>query len=508
MSPGTTIRALGVAVVLLTTALTGTASAEHDPVVVTSGGAVRGVATDANLQFLGIPYAAPPTGALRWQPPRVAARWQGVRDASRLGAACAQPPDAFGAPASTAEDCLYLNVYTPSHRAHGRPVMVWIHGGSLVTGSGGLYDPIGLVRDGVVVVTINYRLGALGFLAHPALGAASGDYGLMDQQAALRWVNRNIARFGGDPDNVTIFGESAGGQSVLAQLTSPPARGLFDRAIAQSGAYAMSLPSQADANAAGEAFAGSVGCADQSAACLRDVPVTTLLERQASLYVPNVDGRTLTQSLDTAFAAGEFARVPVVNGTTHDEWRLFVAIDELQGRVVTPDNYVAAIAQTLDVPEAAAAAVAGEYPLDAYPSAPVALGAVGTDAVFACPGLDLSTTLSRFVPTYGYEFNDETAPEPLPPVSFPQGAAHATELAYLFTLGIGGPLSPRQERLAATMRGYWTSFAAAGAPRVAGAAHWPRFTPQRIQSLDLPRPHVESGFAVDHHCAFWSAVTP
>lgn len=510
MSPGTTIRSLGVALVALAT-MTGTAGASpapapptHGPVVATSGGLVRGVATTDNDQFLGIPYAAPPVGALRWQPPRPAARWHGVRDAGQFGPACAQGLDIIGGTASTDEDCLYLNVYTPSHRAHGRPVMVWIHGGSLVNGTGAGYDPVRLVEDGVVVVTINYRLGALGFLAHPALGASSGDYGLMDQQAALRWVRRNIGQFGGNPHNVTIFGESAGGQSVLTHLVSKPARGLFDRAIVQSGTYAMTLPTQAQANAEGEAFAAAVGCADQSAACLRALPVTTLLDNQNGLYLPNIDGRTLGQSLDTAFASGQFARVPVINGSTHDEWRLFVAIDELQGRVVTPENYVASIAGTLGVPDAVAAAIAAEYPLSDYPSAPVALGAVGTDAVFACSALDLSTTLSRFVPTYGYEFNDETAPALLPPVSFPQGAAHAYELSYLFTLG---PLTPAQDRLADTMSGYWTGFAASGAPRAAGAPSWPRFTPQRVQSIDLPRPHVESGFAQDHHCAFWSAVS-
>jgi para-nitrobenzyl esterase len=510
MSPRSTIRALGVAVVVAATALTGVASASptHDPIVATNNGLVRGVATGSTDQFLGIPYAAPPTGALRWQPPRPAARWHGVRDADQFGPTCAQGPDAFGGPASTAEDCLYLNVYTPARRAHGRPVMVWIHGGSLVTGAGSGYDPTGLVRDGVVVVTINYRLGALGFLAHPALGAESGDYGLMDQQAALRWVDRNIGRFGGNPDNVTIFGESAGGQSVLSQLVSPPARGLFDRAIVQSGAYAMTLPTQAEANTEGQAFAAAVGCADQSSACLRALPVTTLLANQNGLYVPNIDGRTLNQSLDTAFDAGEFARVPVVNGSTHDEWRLFVALDELRGQVVTPENYVDSIAGTLGVPAAAASAIAAEYPLSAYPSPAVALGAVGTDAIFACPGLDLSTTLSRYVPTYAYEFNDETAPELLPPVSFPQGAAHAFELPYLFTLPGGVTLTPAQQRLADDMRGYWTGFAASGAPRATGTPFWPRFTPERVQSLDLPRPHVESDFAAEHHCGFWSAVRP
>jgi para-nitrobenzyl esterase len=211
------------------------------PVVRTSDGAVRGLANGAVDEFLGIPYAAPPVGALRWRPPQPAARWFGVRDATQFGPHCPQLASPFGQ-ASTSENCLFLNAVTPSWRPPRRrtPVMVWIHGGALVTGESDDYLPTKLVQDGVTVVTINYRLGALGFLAHPALADAkgqSGDYGLMDQQAALRWVQRNIAGFGGDPRNVTVFGESAGGLSTLSQLASPQARGLFEKAIVESGSY-------------------------------------------------------------------------------------------------------------------------------------------------------------------------------------------------------------------------------------------------------------------------------
>jgi para-nitrobenzyl esterase len=414
--------------------------------------------------------------------------------------------------ASAAEDCLYLNVYAPARRAHHNPVMVWFHGGSLTTGSGDLYDPTDLVGDGVVVVTINYRLGALGFLAHPALadapGGPSGNYGLMDQQAALRWVSRNIARFGGNPGNVTIFGESAGGLSVLSQLVSPGARGLVDRAVVMSGAYALTRPSLADAEAAGQTFAAAAGCADQSAACLRGLPVTTLLANQSDGYVPNLDGRVLHRSVGTALDTGQFSRVPIVNGTTLDEWRLFVAASELAGFPVTADNYVAMIARTLGVPAEVAAAIAEEYPLSAYPSPPVAMGAVGTDAIFACPALTVSNRASRYVPTFGYEFGDRNAPMLLPPTSFPHGAAHGYELRYLFDLPVGDPLSPQQEQLADSMRGYWAGFAARGVPRTPGAPTWPRFTTatQELLSLVPPRPQVETDFAAVHHCAFWSRL--
>ena len=278
--------------------------------------------------FLGLPYAAPPTGNLRWRPPQPAAAWSGVRDATTFGPSCPQAPSPFAPPGQFSEDCLYLNVYTPAARSSfgGRPVLVWIHGGGLVQDGARDYDGTKLAADGVVVVTINYRLGALGFLAHPALAShgAAGNYGLMDQQAALRWVQRNIARFGGDPGNVTIAGQSAGGLSVLAQMVSPGARGLFQRAIVQSGTFALNQRPLAVAEAAGETFATAVGCADQSAACLRSAPVSDLVANFGVEIPGVVDGAVLTQPIGTALARGQFARVPVINGITHDEELLFV----------------------------------------------------------------------------------------------------------------------------------------------------------------------------------------
>ena len=388
-------------------------------------------------EFLGIPYAAPPVGALRWQPPQPAASWSGVRDATKFAPHCPQSASPFGQ-ASTSEDCLFLNVFTPATGGQ-HPVMVWIHGGALVTGESDDYSPTGLVADGVTVVTINYRLGALGFLAHPALADAngqSGDYGLMDQQAALRWVQRNIASFGGNPRNVTIFGESAGGLSTLSQVASPQARGLFQRAIAESGSYNLTQTSLANAETAGEAFATKAGCASQTAACLRSLPVSTILANEnAAGYTPNINSEVLPESLETAFATGNFNRVPIINGTNHDEWRLFVALSELEGDPVTAANYQSMISSTLGVPAAAAAIIAAKYPLTAFSSPSVALGAVGTDAIFACPGLAIDQSVSRFVPTFAYEFNDENAPELfLPPVSFAYGAAHASEIQYVMDL--------------------------------------------------------------------------
>src|ERR1700733_2569302 len=487
------------------------------PVAVPADGLVRGTAHVGAAEFPGVPYAAPPVGALRWQPPHSAARWPGVREATAFAPHCPQPGSPFGQ-ASTSEDCLYLNVFTPSHSVpgSGHPVMVWIHGGALVSGESDDYNPAPLVADGVTVVTINYRLGALGFLAHPALADAkgqSGDYGLMDQQAALRWVQRNIVSFGGDPRNVTIFGESAGGLSVLSQVASPQAKGLFEKAIVESGSYNLTQTPLAAAEAAGEAFATKAGCVSQTAACLRSLPVSTILANEdAAGYTPNINSEVLPESLGTAFATGNFNHVPIINGTNRDEWRLFVALSELEGNPVTASNYQAMISSTLGVPSAAAAVIATKYPLSAFPSPSVALGAVGTDAIFACPALTIDQSLSRFVPTFAYEFNDENAPELfLPPVSFPYGAAHASEIQYVMDLPTAAfpkSLSAQQQQLAATMKGYWTNFAKRGFPSWFGTPFWPLFSnlTQKMQSLTPPAPQTETDFANTHNCAFWTAL--
>ena len=313
--------------------------------------------------FRGLPYAAPPTGDLRWKPPQPPATWTGVRDATQFAPSPIQPaPTPFTPAGPQSEDSLYLNVSTPqpgSRPTSGRPVLVWFHGGGMTLGGGRYYDPTKLAADGLVVVTVNYRLGVFGFLSHPALatkpGGPSGNYGLMDQQAALRWVRDNIGQFGGDPARVTIAGQSSGGLNVLAHLVSAGSRGLFHRAIVQSGAFALTQQSLAQAEAAGVAFADSLEGGDQSAAFLRHAPAAELVGKFPFFAIPGVvDGKVLTESVGSALEHGRFARVPILNGSNHDEEATFVASQLavsggsfVQVGQVTPENYREKIASTL-----------------------------------------------------------------------------------------------------------------------------------------------------------------
>jgi para-nitrobenzyl esterase len=528
--------------------------------IVTQQGPIVGIAASGEHEYLGIPYAAPPVGNLRWTPPQPPAPFQGTFQATKPGNECPQPNGAGGTAGS--EDCLTLNVYVPDVEPpeHGFPVMVWIHGGGLSSGAGFLYDPTPIVQKGnVIVVTINYRLGVLGFFAHPALdaeGHLNGNYGLMDQQFALKWVRRNIAAFGGDPQRITIFGESAGGFSVLSHLASPTAAGLFQRAISESGAYTefqdyfdpISVVPLATAETVGTplfppgtSIAASVGCNDQTADCLRTVPAATLVQANPNNIFPFVDGTVLTQTLDSAFKNGSFNRVPVINGTNHDEYRLFVAFQ--YGNSLTDAEYPNAVAGPLIGPATGASvasflsspiqAVLNEYPLSNYPpppgysvSAPLALGALGTDLLFVCTARNADLSLSRYARTYTYEFHDETAPSFFPPgaLNFPLGDSHVIELEYLFDLsafGITPTFNSDQHQLSDTMINYWTQFAKTGTPNSSdegddqqegnnesGIPHWPSYNATaKFISLVSPTPKLESdsSFDADHKCSsFWN----
>ncbi|MFZ3573442.1 carboxylesterase/lipase family protein [Streptomyces sp. BH097] len=497
-------------------------------VVRTDAGAVRGRADSATRVFQGIPYAAPPVGALRWASPQRAKPWQGVRDATKPGNRCAQAAGLIDEP-STTEDCLFLNVTTPRAPAKRKlPVMVWIHGNGFISGAGSLYGAQRLAAEGdVIVVSPNYRLGVFGFLAHPALdhGKArnlSGNFGLEDQQAALRWVQRNAAAFGGDPGNVTIFGESAGGTSVCAQLAAPTSAGLFHRAIVQSAQctgekWSPGPPtwfplSRADRQKNGLAVAAKAGCTnpETAAACLRAKPARKLA-KLSDVGVgsgPTVGGGLLPLSPERAFATGHFNRVPVMQGTTRDEHHLFTAaIEAATKEVTTPDSYreqLAALFGPADLRR-----VLARYPVAKYHSAGEALATVVTDWAWGCTAQDRDRALAAHTPVYAYEFADETAPwfTTLPKPNFPTGAFHGAELQYLFDdEQLPGPQTPAQKQLSTTMISYWTRFAAAGNPNSSGQPRWMPFQGDGwVQSLATTTVGQTDRNA-EHQCAFWKTI--
>jgi para-nitrobenzyl esterase len=523
MTASRTALCIVLAALTLTAGAASAGASGDGPIVHIKGGAVQGVAVSGGFAFRGLPYAAPPTGDLRWRPPQRPASWHGVRDASSYAPSCLQKPSLFVPPGPQSEDCLYLNVSTPTLDRHGRglPVLVWIHGGGLTQDGALNYDGTKLAASGVVVVTINYRLGAFGFLAHPALaahpGGPSGNYGLMDQQAALRWVRHNIAPFGGDPHNVTIAGQSAGGLSVLAHFVSHGSRGLFQQAIVQSGAFALNQVALANAEAFGETFASAVHCSDQTASCLRGKPADVLRDAFPDAAIPGViDGKVLTESIGTALAAGHFARVPILNGMNHNEEWIFVAglgVAVSGGTFVlapapTPDTYESVIASVLDVTAPRASAIAAEYPLSAYPAAILALSTLVADANFACPALQIDRwTAARHVPTFAYQFNDDTSPQIFAGPDLPPIATHSSEIQYVLdqpNAPHAEPLDAGQEALASSMRTAWANFAANGDPSSA-ALPWPSFNAgSAVMSLAQPQPQVDASFASTHHCAFWA----
>ncbi|MBX7432087.1 carboxylesterase family protein [Mycobacterium sp. Y57] len=508
--------------------------APADPALVqTVAGTVRGVVGDDHRLFAGIPYAAPPVGPLRWQPPQPALPWPGVRDATRYGPRCLQ--DLGGdleLGRQTDEDCLTLNVWTPAPPADLlKPVMVWIHGGSFVNGSGRVYDARRLVARGdIVVVTLNYRLGTLGFLAHPALGppGAVGNYGLSDQQAALQWVRDNIESFGGDPDRVTLAGESAGGMSVCDHLVAPGSEGLFAAAVIQS-APCRAQAALPVAAARSIDYAAGLGCADPASAadCLRALPADRLREPvkftsigEDELSGPVTGTEVLPVDPMTAIREGRAARVPVLIGTTRDEFTLFVGLQYLREEAnYTPQDYPRLLELTFGDD---AATVAAHYPLDRYGGVPLAYSAAVTDSAFSCPAEDIADSLTaRGVAddaarggaddaVYFYEFDDPDAPapEPLRTLPFPVGASHSLELRYLFDVGGAPPMDSAQARLSDQMIDYWSEFVKTGAPGRAGGADWPDVaTSDRVMSLQPDGNRLIADFADVHQCRFWASLS-
>ncbi|WAC58560.1 carboxylesterase/lipase family protein [Brevundimonas sp. SL130] len=450
--------------------------AAEPPVVQLPQGALSGAAEDEVASFKNIPYAAPPVGERRWRPPGEAPQWEDLRDATRYGALCIQATpqgDPGVGPLPMSEDCLTLNIWRPEAVSAPAPVMVWIHGGGLVNGSGtaALYDGSHLARQGMVVVTLNYRLGRLGFFDHPALVAerpadeAAGNYGLMDVIAALKWVRANIAAFGGDPANVTIFGESAGGAIVTRMMISPPARGLFDRAVVQSGLGrelqtpldrrgAFDLPS---ARERGEAWA--YGHNLMTAADLRAAPVEQLLSPApvfANGDLSLIDGKIVTSTVEAAFRAGRQAPVPLIIGTNSAEFWWMKPTDRNGYGMI--DDDMTWLERALIT-----AAYGGEGGFDR---------GFLTDAVFAEPARWLARRhAAAGHPAYLYRFEVSSPDNPEPH----GGATHAIERPYVFGTLALLPYSVRDADRAASeaMIGYWTAFARSGDPNGVGRPNWP-----------------------------------
>ncbi|MCX5199208.1 carboxylesterase family protein [Streptomyces sp. NBC_00249] len=515
------------------------AAGQSGSVVRTDHGLVRGVSHGSYTTFDGIPYAAPPTGPLRWRAPAPAAPWPGVREATAPAQRCVQMPAPNAPGVVGSEDCLYLNVTTPTAKPRGkkRPVLVWMHGGAFLGGSGGDYSTERLaVRGDTVVVTVNYRLGIFGYFGHPGLGSAP-PFGLADQQAALRWVRANAERFGGDPGSVTLFGESAGALSICAHLTSPTAAGLFQRAVLQSGSCLMSFPrgalgpgtpeykpfaSQSDVQASGADAARQLGCAeggDEALACLRGQSTDRLATAQLmqSFNRPAYGNPLLPVAPDQALASGRFHRVPVIQGTNHDEMRMFVGLTLGVFPIRTEDDYRARLTDAFGP---AAPAVEAQYPAADHPTPALAWAAVLTDRSLTCTTLAASRAIAARapgLPLYGYEFNDQDAPvlAGLPPnPGFPYGAAHGFEMPFLFSsFPTERPLTDAQRALSDRMVDYWTNFARTGNPNTPDAPRWPLLrpasplAPQTVQSL-APGPGaihpVDAASA--HHCSFWDRL--
>lgn len=497
----------------LVTGLAGTpagADAAAADVVRTVEGSVRGTVAADHRAFQGIPFAAPPVGELRWRSPQPVTPWTGIREAATQGSRC--PQTAGGGTPSVDEDCLYLNVTTP--RTPGRkPVMVWVHGGGNTIGGAADFDATRLAVQGdVIVVTTNYRLGVLSAFAHPDL-AGGGSFGLEDQQAALRWVRRNATAFGGDPNRVTLFGESGGAFDVCAQLTSPGSRGLFQRAIIQSGTCASSWPangiindqpaatpwlSLAEARSDGTALAARYGCADVE--CLRRVPVADLVPEEVVITRLTYGTSVLPIRPDEAVARGAFHRVPVIAGHTRDEGRLSAAFATTEP--FTEDVYQSLLAEEFG---ADAPRVAAEYPSSAYSAPIVAYGTMLTDRVWACPHVTDNRAMARHTRVYGYEFADRTAPTGwfTFPADLPPGAFHSSELPYLFDLaGFPATLNPSQKALADQLIAYWSRFAATGNPNGGDLPRWPASRGDNSQSLAQDA-IAQVNVAADHNCGFW-----
>lgn len=506
-------------------------------VVETTGGKVKGGSRTGYDQWLGIPYAATPTGDKRWTAPRPAAKWTGTRDATRFSDRCAQNSgwDPGYEKIITTEDCLDLNVYVPDGTRGRVPVVVWIHGGGNTGGAGQDTDPRKFVQQtGAIVVTVNYRLGALGFLNLPQLQAESedgpGNYGLLDQQTALRWVRSNISRFGGDPANVTIAGQSAGAGAVCDELASPTAKGLFAHAVIVSGG--CSLQSAASGQAQSQAFVRQVGCdsAPDVLACLRGKSAADILAAQKTAGVsPSLGGSAFPVNPAVAVRTGDFNRVPVMLGQTNSERGLFTFQNyDYLGTPMTPATYEAAVRSAYG---ANAAKVLAEYPVSAY-GTPGEAWTAAQNGSTSYTRQQLIAALSQWVPTYAYEFAESDTPHFTSIFLLQQksgtardfpfgGAVHVDDLGYLWEyLGQTLPYDDDQLELSRQMITFWDRFAATGEPNGSGTPAWPAYSASTGEMMSLvacdtsPAGHqapaacsrATRDFGEEHNLGFWASL--
>jgi para-nitrobenzyl esterase len=523
------------------------------PVVETKEGPVQGFIANGVTAFLGIPYAEPPVGNLRWQPPKDRAPWTNVRKATEFAPICAliTTLGVFSGAPNNNEDCLYLNVFTPDLDPSARlPVIVWIHGGGNVDGETPGYDGSKLALQGkTVVVTMEYRLNLMGFLAHPARdneGHLFGNYGILDQQAVLRWVERNIARFGGNKDNVTVGGQSAGAVDTGLHMVSPLAAGLFHRGICQSFCMGFTLPTRAAAEATGVAFAMAAGCGSGTgpdvAECLRNLPAARVEELAGTASTQGkfitsrglVDGQIIPDQPLTLFANGRFNHMPLMNGNTADETNFGLAITEYFSDAnnalrTSPTaeqyrNYVDTTYVPPAYPDGTAAKVLAVYPLSAFKSPQLAWDRVGTDSGI-CNQRRLDKILAAQIPVYAYEFADRTAPFYFPDMPSMEALAyHTADIQYLFPLWHGGPLGTphplnrQQTILSDQLVSAWANFARTGNPNGTGNSPWPRHPAsteapawliQDLPSEDLPglSTLTDAQYSALRHCDFWDSVT-
>lgn len=442
-------------------------SAHAQTQITTEAGDVAGAATGKVISFKGIPYAAPPVGPLRWKAPEPLARWTGVRNAIAFGNACPQleRKEAWAQVGQQSEDCLFLNVWRPV-KPGKYPVMVFLHGGGFVAGSAGvpLYEGSGLAARGAVVVTINYRLGRLGYFAHPALTREDpegrlGNYGVMDQIAALQWVKRNIAAFGGDPGNVTLFGESAGAGAVQILMGSPEAKGLFHKAVSQSGSGGTILApirgGAVNAEALGTKFTDELGLENASADNLRAIPVAEIIKARA---FPFIDGKVVTQSPGEPFHFGKQMGIPLIIGSNSNESSLG-GMTEVTARMLLGNAF----------PELHAGYVA----LTGKPSDAAAVD-LAEGLGFVLPSLALADRhAAAGNPTFAYFFDQV----PVDQREAASGTDHGGELEYLFGNKAAEHRWDAEDlKVSKLMGDYWVRFARTGNPNGGGAVQWPAVT--------------------------------